>query len=206
MTNAVGHLTRLLSESIGFPLSKEEHSNHVELRLLLFGCLEDSAPVLLWWLAKSETDPEWKRDILAAAEPWEIHFEHIAAIHSSNSAAGLSQDILDVVGDDTGLDLGACIATRRELLAEANARLSVPLNEVNPLDLLRDGIDRRRNLVRRFPLSADAHYQLGSFLGMAGKNLGARELVDEGLVPFPARYVDTGKLPLTLDSCLRGND
>ena len=26
------------------------------------------------------------------------------------------------------------------------------------------------------------------------------------LVPFPARYVDTGKLPLTLDSCLRGND
>ena len=26
-----------------------------------------------------------------------------------------------------------------------------------------------------------------------------------GLVPFPARFVDTGKLPLTLDSCLRGN-
>ena len=26
------------------------------------------------------------------------------------------------------------------------------------------------------------------------------------LVPFPARFVDTGKLPLTLDSCLRGND
>ena len=26
------------------------------------------------------------------------------------------------------------------------------------------------------------------------------------LVPFPARFVDTGKLPLTLDSCLRRND
>ena len=26
------------------------------------------------------------------------------------------------------------------------------------------------------------------------------------LVPFPARFVDTEKLPLTLDSCLRGND
>ena len=26
------------------------------------------------------------------------------------------------------------------------------------------------------------------------------------VVPFPARFVDTGKLPLTLDSCLRGND
>ena len=29
---------------------------------------------------------------------------------------------------------------------------------------------------------------------------------DIALVPFPARFVDTGKLPLTLDSCLRGND
>ena len=28
----------------------------------------------------------------------------------------------------------------------------------------------------------------------------------DNLVPFPARFVDTGKLPLTLDSCLRGND
>ena len=28
----------------------------------------------------------------------------------------------------------------------------------------------------------------------------------EALVPFPARFVDTGKLPLTLDPCLRGND
>ena len=26
------------------------------------------------------------------------------------------------------------------------------------------------------------------------------------LVPFPVRFIDTGRLPLTLDSCLRGND
>ena len=26
------------------------------------------------------------------------------------------------------------------------------------------------------------------------------------LVPFPVRFVDTGRLPITLDSCLRGND
>ena len=31
-------------------------------------------------------------------------------------------------------------------------------------------------------------------------------VLDSALVPFPARFVDTGKLPLTLDSCLRGND
>ena len=28
----------------------------------------------------------------------------------------------------------------------------------------------------------------------------------QSLVLFPDRFVDTGKLPLTLDSCLRGND
>ena len=31
---------------------------------------------------------------------------------------------------------------------------------------------------------------------------GGRDL----LVPFPVRFIDTGRLPLTLDSCLLGND
>ena len=135
--------------------------------------------------------PSWKptpigdRDLLAAAEPWEFHFEHIVAIHSRNSAAGLSRDILDVVDEVTELDIDALTAIRRELRAEANGRSSVPPGEGGPhlaLDLLQDGIARRRGLVRRFPHSPESHYQLGSFLGMAGKNLRARELVDEGIV------------------------
>ena len=182
---AAMRFARMLSESIGFPLSREEYAGHVELRLLLFGCLEHSAQVLLWWLAKQETDPDWRQDLLAAAEPWEFHFEHIAAIHSSNSAAGLSQDILAVVDDVTELDIDALTTIRRELRAEANAQSSVPSGEGGPhlvLDLLQDGMARRRSLVRRFPHSPEAHYQLGSFLGMAGKNLRVRELVDEGVV------------------------
>ena len=53
-------------------------------------------------------------------------------------------------------------------------------------------------------------------LGPAGQTREIAAVVDTGfngyltlpptLVPFPARFVDTGKLPLTLDSCLRGND
>ncbi len=39
LTTTVARLARMLSESIGFPLSREEYSKHVELRLLLFGCL-----------------------------------------------------------------------------------------------------------------------------------------------------------------------
>ena len=119
---AAMRFARMLSESIGFPLSREEYAGHVELRLLLFGCLEHSAQVLLWWLAKLEADLDWRRDLLAAAEPWEFHFEHVAVMHSRNSAAGLSQDILDVVDDVTELDIDALTTIRRELRAEANAR------------------------------------------------------------------------------------
>lgn len=185
MTTAVRRFARVLSESLDFPLSNEEHPNHVELRLLLFGCLEDSAPVLLWWLGKLESDPEWKRDILAASEPWELAFEHIATMHGKRLAAGLAQDISDVEGEYGGLDPEVYAAIRQEFLVEAKNRESIPHNAGGPrliLDLLQGGIDRRRRLVRRFPNSPEAHYQLGSFLGMAGKHLRNRKMVDEGIV------------------------
>lgn len=184
-TAAVARFARMLSESLDFPLSRKENPNHVELRLLLFGCLEDSAPVLLWWLSKLEPDPVWRQDILAASEPWEYHFEHTAVIHSKGSAAGLSQDITDVAGSDAGLDPEVSAVIKQELLAEAKVHYSIPSNVGGPLlgaDLLQDGIARRRRLVHRFPQSPEAHSHLGSFLGMAGKHLRAREMVDEGIL------------------------
>ena len=182
LTGTVVRLARTLSASIGFPLSREDHAGWVELRLLLFGTLEDSASVLLWWLAKLEPDPEWAGVLLAAGEPWQFHFEHMAAMHSRRSAAGLAQDILDVVEGAAEVDIEALVIIRREL-AEANARGSIPAGDRGPgsiLATLQDGIERRRSLVRRFPENPEAHYQLGSFLGMVGKNLRARKLVDEG--------------------------
>ena len=140
---------------------------------------------MLWWLSKQEPDPEWRRDILAASEPWEFHFEHTAVKHCERSAAGLSQDITDVAGSDAGLDPEVSAAIRQDLLAEAKQRESIPFNAGGPrfiFDLLQDGIARRRRLVHRFPQSPEAHYHLGSFLGMAGKHLRAREMVDEGIV------------------------
>lgn len=186
MTGTAVRLARTLSASMGFPLSREEHAGSVELRLLLFGALEDSAPILLWWLAKLETDPDWTAVLLAAREPWQFHFEHMAAMHSRSSAAGLAQDILDVVGDAAEVDIEALVIIRREL-AEANARGSIPGGDTGPgpgdtRAILQDGIALRRSLARRFPENPEAHYQLGSFLGMVGKNLGARKLVDEGIM------------------------
>ena len=185
MTMAVARFARMLSESLNFALSGEKSPNYVELRLLLFGCLEDSAPVLLWWLSRLEPDPDWRRDILAASEPGKFHFEHTAVIHGRGSAAGLSQDITDVAGSDAVLDPEVSAVIKQELLDGAKGRDSVPHHSGGPRpfrDLLQDGIARRRRHVHRFPQSPETHSQLGSFLGMAGKHLGAREMVDEGIL------------------------
>ena len=185
LTSTAVRLARTLSESIGFPLSREDHAGQVELGLFLFGTLEDSAPVLLWWLARLESDPEWRKILLAAGEPWQFHFEHMAAVHSRRSAAGLSQDILDVVDDANEVDIEALVVIRRELRAASNAQGSIPGADGRPGKIsstLRDGIELRRSLARRFPQNPEAHYQLGSFLGMAGKNLRTSKLVDEGVM------------------------
>ena len=81
MVTALIRFVRLLSTSINFPLSKDEYANHVELRLLLFGCLDDAAPPLLWLLPKLENDTSWKQGILAAASPWELYFEATSGKH-----------------------------------------------------------------------------------------------------------------------------
>ena len=187
MVSGIGHLARLLLDSIGFPLSREEHPNHVELRLFLYGCLEEAAPSLLWHLSQLEDDPGWKSDILAAASPWEIHFEAVSTLSGGpESAAGLAQDLSDAVGCGTGLSADpADEVIWQELSKEAEAILASPTAVPNLGDILgafQEGIERRRGLVRRFPESPQAHYQLGSFLGMAGKNSRALKFVDEGIV------------------------
>ena len=179
-------MARLLSESVNFSLSRQETDNQVEMGILIYGCLDEAASVLLWWLSKFETDPQWKLDIVSAGEPWEVRFAQIAGRHSGDrSAAGLAQDITDVVADDTMLDTKDSIAIRKELMAEADARHALQEGRWDPFQysaFLTRGIDLRRSLALRFPNNPESHYQLGSFLGMAGKHLHSRELVEEGIV------------------------
>ena len=185
LTSTAVQLARTLSESIGFPLSLEDHAGQVELGLFLFGTLEDAAPVLLWWLARLEPDPEWRAVLLAAGEPWQFHFEHMAAVHSRRSAAGHSQDILDEVDDAAEVDIEALVVIRRELRAASNAQGTIPASDGeagNISAMLREGIELRSSLATRFPQNPEAHNELGSFLGMAGKNLRIRRLVDEGIM------------------------
>ncbi len=103
----------------------------------------------------------------------------------TRSAAGLARDISDVLGGAREADQYVNEALRQEALALTDLAVDFPANE-NGLELylarLKGNIDLRRSLAGRFPQSPLAHYQLGSFLGMLGKNLRDRNLVDEGIL------------------------
>ena len=186
LTVKLVYFTRVLSASQELPRLLGNNSGGVVRNLLILGCAGGSAPSLLSWLASRELDPDWRRDILAAAGPWELAFERVSMMHTGpRSAAGLAQDISDVPGGTTEADQYVNEALRREASFLTDFTVFSPGN-ANGLESylarLSANIDLRRSLVGRFPQSPLAHYQLGSFLGMLGKNLANRNLLDEGIL------------------------
>ena len=72
-----------------------EESAGAELTALRFGTTHPLTHTLLRNLALAESDANWKRDILAAADDWSMTFEMAAALSGGRrSAAGLAQDVL----------------------------------------------------------------------------------------------------------------
>ena len=164
-----------------------------ELIALCFGSAHPSTEVLLQNLAQVEEDLNWKKDILAAAGDWKIPFELLALQAAQpRTAAGLAQDLMDIKpkgespkSPNTGVE---SIDSDREDIRRLMMRDAEQLYDrivqgdfPSPTKLMETGIATRRALVRDSPLSPEAHYQLGSFLGLAGKNLMKRDLIDEGI-------------------------
>ena len=167
-----------------------EEAAGAEFDALRYGTADRSTHVLLRNLAQLEIDASWKRDILAATGDWGFLFQVVANQTSGNRfAAGLAQDAADVWNGRTarsGLDeppgTGDPAQEALKQLGTETDDVEFHLGGVRNLgQLLEAGIARRRAIVRDFPLSGNAHYQLGSFLGMAGKRLARRDLVDEGI-------------------------
>ena len=170
-----------------------EEAAGAELDALCFGTAHPSTHVLLQNLAQAEEDLNWKKDILAAAGDWSIPFE-IVALQAAQprTAAGLAQDLLDIAPKETSPESrNAGVETidgdresLRRLMTEDVERIYdriVQGDFPSPLELLETGIAKRRALVRDSPLNPESHYELGSFLGLAGKHLLRRDLVDEGI-------------------------
>ena len=153
-----------------------------EYDALQHGAANLSTHTLLRNLAMLELDANWKRDIMATMVPWEVSFQAVAMTNSgTRDATGLSQDIKDVAHDVT-----------YEGEFEISARITTESNSIDydrfsrgDLTLLfhqcKSGIAIRRAMVRDFPANPNAHFQLGSFLGMVGKHLYNRDFIDEGV-------------------------
>ena len=170
-----------------------EEAAGAELIALCFGTAHPSTHVLLQNVALVEKDTNWKKDILAATDDWSIVFELVALQAAQpRTAAGLAQDLVDISPkepspkspnagveslDSHQEDLRRLMTGDAEQIYDRIVQGDFP----SPFQLLESGIATRRTLVRDSPLSPEAHYQLGSFLGMAGKNLMRRDLADEGI-------------------------
>ena len=156
-----------------------------EFEILRYGTDEPGSHILLRNLALVETDTRWKKDILASTTGWGLRFEEIAGQSSSPGAsAGLAQELpaaakREDTKDGTEEDLGK-FKEDSWLKPEDYARIrSGDLRMLT--ERLKGGIDDLRLIVKRHPLSAQAHVALGSFLGMVGKHLSNREMINEGV-------------------------
>ena len=165
-----------------------EEAAGAELTTLRFGTEYPLTHTLLRNLALTETDVNWRMSILAA-EDWSMAFEMVAARSGGRrSAAGLAQDVLDVSplavsqadSDELPDSFDPAAEALRQAVEQEYQRL-VKRDVRSPVLILEEGMALRRAIVRDFPLSPRAHLELGSFLGMAGKNLRRRDLIDEGI-------------------------
>ena len=153
-----------------------------EYDALQHGTADPSTHTLLRNLAVLEPDSDWRRDILAAIVPWEVSFQTVGMQNAGqHHAAGLAQDIKDAAPDVT-------YAGEFEIASRvATASTSIDYDRLYHGDLTLmfqmydDGITTRRALARDFPVNPNAHFQLGSFLGMVGKHFRDRDCIDEGI-------------------------
>ena len=183
LSSALAGFVRKMTDDVNAmarpPIEEEAGAEYDALR---FGTAHPSTHILLRNLALVESDPVWQEVILAATVPWEVSFQMIGARNAgAHSAAGLSQNVTDIGYD--GMDAAEpAIAAR--LLAESR-NLDYGRIGIDGLtfffQMMASGIECRRAIVRDFPYSPNAYFQLGSYLGMAGKHTGRRDLIDEGI-------------------------
>ena len=188
VVDAISGLARDLREHVVHRFLSDKELLVVAPALLMAGSQFPLSPAMLRFLAGGYPDGMWRDVILAAAAPWKLAFGLAMKMDggSKSSAAGLAQDYLDVVDESDRADaIAVREAINRALLPQLDAaipRSPLPIPEVDPLYLWKEGIAVRRRLVRRFPDNPETHQHLGSFLGMVGKRTRIRKFVDEGLL------------------------
>lgn len=186
LANALYRFIWLISEDIkAMNRPPIEEVAGLEFEILRHGTDEPHSHTLLRNLALVETDTQWRKDILASTTGWGLRFEEIAGQSSlPGASAGLAQELPDAakredIKDGTEEDLRKF---REASLLQPEDYVRIRSGDLRMLtELLKGGIDDLRLIVKRHPLSPQAHIALGSFLGMVGKNLSNREMINEGI-------------------------
>ena len=184
----VHRLAGALSESASPTVRPEVEAAILDSTLLIMGSESPMAWPLLTGLVGRLTDERSRADVLAAAKPWELAYGEMLMREGGTrkGAAGLAQDLLDVVDTSSIEEIMAVgEAIRSELsvdLFSFNSQVPEPGSLRHPFSYLDEALSKRRRLTARFPDSPEAHYQLGSVLGLAAKHTGQRELAEEGLL------------------------
>ncbi|MFA4835347.1 MAG: hypothetical protein WC749_04665 [Dehalococcoidia bacterium] len=186
LASSLYRFIRLISEDIeSMNRPPIEEVAGVEFEMLRCGSDEPHSHALLRNLALLETNDRWKIDILACTTGWGLRFEEISAKSSlPEASAGLAQELPEEARKEDLQD-----GTEEELtrLREASMLQGKDYARIRSGDLrmiieqLNDGITDRRLIVKRHPLSAQAHMTLGSLLGMAGRWFRNREMINEGI-------------------------
>ena len=186
LTSALYRFIWLISEDIKtMNRPPIEEVAGLEFEILRHGTDEPYSHTLLRNLALVEMDPNWKKDILASTTGWGLRFEEIAGQSSlPGASAGLAQELPEEARKE-GLNDGTEEDLKRlreaSLLHEKDYARIASGDVTILIEQLESGINDRRFIIKRHPLSPEAHSELGSFLGMVGKHLGNREMINEGI-------------------------
>ena len=179
----LAHFARVLSQSPELPRMLGDNPRGAVCDLLLMGSAGGSAADLLSWLADQEPDPGWRWDLLAAIRFWDPAFEAISVRHSGHrSAAGLAQDISDVIGVVTEENQHIVEVLKRKASWHADYATAPQGDDPRSyLVKLQGRMALRRQLAERFPGNPLARLQLGTFLGDVGVQFGDKKLILEGI-------------------------
>ncbi len=184
LSAALVRFVRLITEDVrAMERPPLEKAAGMEIDAFRLGTDHIPSHTLLRNLALVERDAGWRRDILTAARDWRLPFQEIASqAGQPRSAAGLAQDVLDLSFADPAAEALLRLADE---LPNSQYWLEDPGDLSQAFGRLERGIALRRAIVREFPLSPRAHYELGSFAGMVGKHLRfwgeGRGFIQEGI-------------------------
>ena len=182
-----------------------------EFDFFRLGVDASEAPTLLRNISLDVDSPEWNSYLWAATIDWQVAFETIAAQAARGSgSAGLAMDIYDSPSlsvEQAEIETNAFQDMSKTFRPDIGTLSGTFYSIESLFRFLELNILWRRQVVERYPLSSNAHQNLGSFLGMVAKHFGNAEYLEEGIAEckIAAAILPGWDVPLVEPAIMLGN-